>query len=195
MRPYFLTMNKSLWICLLAVSCSSSNPVRNKVDWSEFTEEQKTWPLALKASVDRPRDGVPVYRSAPLHPYDIIGSIRTSAGVGVASRVAKQHGADALLLELQAPPTNSVMQANAKDPQLFRAIRFTQAAALRQIQGHQAALDWLQQHPNGGTIGTANGAAVIESSRVDALREAWSAELARLRQFATTNNWSRPSTP
>ena len=195
MRLDCVVMNKSVWICLLALGCSSSAPARDKVDWVEFTGEQKTWPLALKAVVDRPRNGVPIYRSAPLHPYDIIGFVRTSAGARAASRLAKQQGAEALLWEPPPASTNSVAARRTTDPQLFRAIRFTQAAALRQIQGHQAALDWLQQHPNGGTIETGNGATVIEASRVNTLRETWSGELARLRTFASTNVWTRPPGP
>lgn len=185
-------MKKSLWICVLACGCSTSDPSRTKVEWVDFVGEQKAWPLVLKASVDRPSKGVPVYRTAPVHPYDIIGSIRTAAGAGAASRLAREHGADALLWEIQSQRSSALRSATNSTlagEEIFRAIRFTQTATLRQIQGHQAALDWLQQHPDGGTIDSGAGATTIEASQVATLRETWSAELARLRLFASTNVW------
>jgi hypothetical protein len=85
-----------------AMSPSKKAKALEKVLYSPYVGKQQDWPTSTSALIDvaETKYGMPIYRSLPNKPYEIIGVIRATGNKALkqAAEAAQAAGADAILV-------------------------------------------------------------------------------------------------
>lgn len=132
-----LTMKNQSFTCLLATSLLlviGCSPMR----YSQYTGEKRNWQTANGAMAET-QYKVPVYRGWPDRPYNVIGSIRfvdrnkywDDGVIDMACSMAKQKGADAIIIRYGAEYGVGMITGSGTDPQVVSVANDTTALAIK----------------------------------------------------------------